>query len=195
MFAKSHPERHGHTILKPILSLLCEAKTGNIVCSMLMEIVDKLVTTADYGTVAEDDDEEKEEPVHIVPNFLIDSTLSEEKASSDPLQKPNYGSLLLIPQMSLVLSYLKKLIPRGLNSRDLNVLMRISEYVKEADLSTDLARTVIPAIKSTAIRGQKNPALEEKLTHYLETLANLLQNANNPQELIGLVSCLIIQTF
>lgn len=150
-----------------------------------MDIVDKLVTTADYGTVSESNQEEKEEPIYIKPDFSVEWNWSRETIVDENENKINYGSTLLIPHMLSVLSYLRKFLIHGLNGRDLNVLMRISEYVKESQLSTELARMIIPAIKCSVTRSRKNANPEEKLLSYLSTLVNLVRNSIKPQDFIG----------
>lgn len=187
LFGKAHPERPELSVLQPMLALLSGGKSVTSVCAFVMDIVEKLVATADYGTIAEDDEEEKEEPIHIKPAFSIEWDWSKDAMLVDDVgseSRPNYGSTLLIPHLSSVLTYLRKFIAHGLNGRDLNVLMRISEYVEEAHLSTELARMIIPAIKVAVFRNRKSANLEEKLIRYLSTLANLVKNAVNPHEFI-----------
>lgn len=185
LFGKGHPNRPELTVLKPMLDLLSSGKAVTSVCSFIMDIVDKLVTTADYGTIGEEEQEEKEEPIYIKPAFAVEWDWSQDAIVEDGESKPNYGSTLLIPHMLSVLSYLRKFLTHGLNARDLNVLMRISEYVKETQLSTELARMIIPAIKSSVSRNRNSANLEEKLLRYLNTLANLVQNAISPHEFLG----------
>lgn len=170
-----------------MLTLLSAGKAVSSVCSFLMDIVDKLVTSADYGTMGDEEDDEKEEPIYIKPAFSVEPESPKDAMVVDDVNdetKPNYGSKLLIPHMSSVLVYLRKFITLGLNGRDLNVLMRISEFVKEPQLSTELARMIIPAIKVAVNRNRSSSNLEEKLLRYLSTLANLVQTAINPQEFI-----------
>lgn len=158
------------------------------VCSFLMDIVDALVKTADYCATNEDDPDDNEEPIFIKPNFSVEWDWSQKMIEDDDESggsKMNYGSALLIPYMSYILTYLQKFLSHGLNVRDLNVLMRISEFVKEPELSTDLARMIIPAVKLSISKNRKGVNLEEKLTRYLNTLENLVKNAINPQQFIG----------
>lgn len=186
LFGKAHPDRPELTILKPMLELLSSSKATSSVCSFLMEIVDELVKTPDYGGIVDEDD--PEEPIHIKPDFSVEWDWSQrmiEDDSDDHGSKLNYGSALLIPYMSSILTYLQRFLSHGLNARDLNVLMRVSQFVKEAQLSTELARMIIPAIKLSISRNRKNSTLEEKVTQYLSTLENLVQNAINPQQFIG----------
>ena len=187
LFGKAHPERPELTVLQPMLTLLASGKAVTTVCSFIMDIVEKLVTTADYGSISEEEQEEKEEPIFIKPAFAVDWDWSQKMVVDDvgSDSRPNYGSTLLIPHMTLILTHLRKFLTHGLNGRDLNVLMRVSEYVKEPELSTDLARMIIPAIKVAVNRNRKSSNLEEKLIRYLSTLANLVQNAINPQDFIG----------
>ncbi|KZS08061.1 Small subunit processome component 20 [Daphnia magna] len=188
LFGKAHPDRPELAVLQPLLALLSSGKAVTSVCAFVMDIVDKLVTTADYGTIGEDDDDEKEEPIYIKPNFSVEWDWSKDAMLVDDVgseSRVNYGSTLLIPHLSSVLTYLRKFITHGLNGRDLNVLMRVSEYVKEAQLSTELARMIIPAIKVAVFRNRKSSNLEEKLIHYLSTLANLVQSAVSPHEFIS----------
>lgn len=169
-----------------MLELLSSSKATSSVCSFLMEIVDELVKTPDYGGIVDEDD--PEEPIHIKPDFSVEWDWSQrmiEDDSDDHGSKLNYGSALLIPYMSSILTYLQRFLSHGLNARDLNVLMRVSQFVKEAQLSTELARMIIPAIKLSISRNRKNSTLEEKVTQYLSTLENLVQNAINPQQFIG----------
>lgn len=176
LFGKAHPKREDLSILPVMLSLLTGGKADKTVCTLVMDVVDKLVTTADYGV--QHDDEVKEEPVFITANNALPWEWGRMQTDEDKL-KMNYGSALLIPHLSSVLSYLRKFIAHGLGGRDLNVLMRVSEYVSEAPLSTELARLIIPAIKAIANKSRNNPSAELKLTHHLETLGNLLRNALN----------------
>ena len=165
-----------------VLDMLICSKTHSSVCSFIMDIVEKLASTADYGEVDEEDKEEKEEIVHIVPNFCVEL---QPQMSADSEVKPNYGSSLLIPYMSPIILHLRKVLSHGLNGRDLNVLMRLSDYVSEPQLSTELARLVITAIKAIVNRRRNVSSLEDKLTRYLNILVNLVNNSVNPQEFVG----------
>lgn len=187
LFGKAHPQRSELNILPVMLTLLTGGKADKAVCSLVMDVVDKLVTTADYGI--QDDDEVKEEPVYITPNHAVpwDWTRQADSLELADKAKVNYGSAILIPHLTAVLSYLRKFITHGLGGRDLNVLMRISEYVTEAPLTTELARLIIPAVKAIANKSRNNPSAELKLTTHLETLANLLRNAVDPHQFIRLV--------
>jgi hypothetical protein len=147
-----------------------------------MDIVEKLVSTADYGELDEENKEEQEEIIHIVPNFCVKF---QHHMSEDTEVKPNYGSILLIPYMSPIILHLRKVHSHGLNGRDLNVLMRLSEYVTEPQLSTELARLVITAVKAIVNRGRNKSSSEDKLTRYLNILVNLVSNSVNPQEFVG----------
>ena len=64
-----------------------------------MDILDKLVTSADYVTVAEEDDDEKEEPIYIKPTFSLESESSKDAMVVDDESQSNYGSKLLIPHL------------------------------------------------------------------------------------------------
>ena len=144
-------------------------------------MVEKLVTSADFG---EDHEIEKgvEEIVPIQPDFVIDW---EQAVAADKREDTNLGSKLLVPHIPAVLSYLKKNIAHGLSPRDLNVLMRISEFVTQPEQSSELSRLVVPAIRAIANRSSTSASIEETLTQYLNTLANLLKNAQKPHAFIG----------
>ena len=183
LFGKGHPDRRELCVMPSMLDLLTCGKTHFSVCTFVMEIVEKLTTTADYGEEDEDEEnkEEKEEIIHIKPNFCVEL---KSQLLQHPEVKPNYGSMLLIPYMSPILLHLRKVLGHGLNGRDLNVLMRLSEYVIDPQLCTELARLVITAIKAIANRN-RNSSMEEKLTRYLNILVNLVVNSNKPQEFVG----------
>ena len=189
LFSKRHPEREELSVLPPMLTLLAGGKAKPAVCSFIMDIVNKLVTLADYGT--QDADEEGEDsqmpeaPVFIEPKFCV-----ERPPITEPIEgkeMPNLGSLLLIPHISPVLAYLRGMISRGLNSRDLTVLMRLSEFITDSNLSSELSQLIVPAIKakSTGGRGQGGAASEEILTQYLNSLTNLLMTASDPHSFLA----------
>ena len=84
-----------------------------------MDMVEKLVTSADYGADYEDG-KEVEEIVPIQPEFVVNW---EQAVAADGGEDTNLGSKLLVPHISAILTYLKKNITRGLNPRDLNILL------------------------------------------------------------------------
>lgn len=180
LFGKAHPQRPELNVLVPMLDLLAGGKAHSSVTSFIMEIVERLVTTADYGSPDED---EKEEPIYIRPDFCVEFHPAEDADVNDA--RPNFGSTILIPHLMPVLTHLRKVLSHGISNRDLNVLMRVSEFVAEAQLSSELARLIIPAIKNVSSRSRTSSPVEEKLVRYLNTLANLMQSANKPQDFIG----------
>ena len=70
LFGKVHPDHPGLTLRQPMLTLLTSGKTVTIVCSLITDIVEKLVTTVDYG--ASISKEEEKEPICIKPAFAVD---------------------------------------------------------------------------------------------------------------------------
>ena len=146
-----------------------------------MDMVEKLVTSADYGVDCEDE-KEATEVVPIQPDFVVNW---EQAVAIDIKEDTNLGSKLLVPHISAILSYLKKYIGHGLNPRDLNVLMRISEFVTQPEQSSELSRLVVPAIRAIANRSSNITSIEETLTKYLNTLAYLLQSAHKPHTFLG----------
>ena len=172
------------------MTLLVGGKAQPVVCSFIMDMVDKLLTTADYGTEEIDDEDDTdvvEEPVYMQLDFGVDQHQpAKDTEEGDSKGNTNLGSTLLIPHISPILGYLRTIISKGLSARDLNVLMRISEFINDSDLSSELSRLLVPAIKAIVLRHTKNSsAIEDTLTQYLNSLANLLLTASNPQSFLG----------
>ena len=164
----------------PLVALLSGGKAHSSVTSFIMDMIEKFVVEADYGT--EDGSEGQEmvqEPVYITPNFCV-------QLEQSHVAEMNLGSKILIPHVLMVLNYIRKSIAHGLNARDLNVLMRISEFVTDGDQSSELIRLVVPALRAIANRSSNpsNSSAEETMTQYLHTLANLLQNAHGPNKFL-----------
>lgn len=186
LFGKAQPQRPDVSVLPPLLTLLAGGKAQPAVCTFIMDMVEKLLTLADYGTRdAEEDAEMSEEPVFIRPDSCIE--IGTAVPATESTEIPNFGSKLLVPHISLILSYIRTIMSRGLNTRDLNILMRVSEFITDSNLSSELAGLIVPAIKAKTVtgRGQGSAASEEILTQYLNSLANLLLTASEPQSFIG----------
>lgn len=183
LLGKRHPKRSELNVLSPLLDLLICGKANTSVSSFIMEMVEKLVTTADYGGTDDYHRDDNEEIVMIRPDFCFE--VPPITIEDDPSTRPNFGTLLLMSHLSPILSYLRKVLSHGLNGRDLNILMRISEYVTDPHLSGELARLIAPAIKNMATRSRNTSTVEDKLTRYLDTLTNLMKSAEKPQQYVG----------
>ena len=71
--------------------------------------------------------------------------------------------------------------------------MRVSELITDTNVSSELARLLVPAVKAAAVRHRNNPAQEQVLEQYLSSLANLLLTANNPRGFLGYASNKILR--
>ena len=79
------------------MALLTGGKARPAVCSFIMDLVEKLVTLADYGTGEVDEETEvPEEPVFIEPEHCVDWK------SQAVAKEANIGSKLLIPHVPKV---------------------------------------------------------------------------------------------
>ena len=71
LLGKRHPKRSDLNVLSPLLDLLtCKANTS--VSSFIMEMVEKLVTTVDYGGTDDYHRDDNEETVMIRPDFCFE---------------------------------------------------------------------------------------------------------------------------
>ncbi|KAF4529008.1 hypothetical protein B566_EDAN017120, partial [Ephemera danica] len=168
----SHREGHPEvTALANMVTLLCTEGTKPPVTSAVLEVCQRLLTLVpDEG-----EDEEEELPVsHVLktePESIARLKLSE------PL---NYGSEILLPHVTQLLSYLhrraavatsKKRKSGGLNPRELAVLSRISEMVTDPASSLALLELIVPL----CLRKSQLGCGDSTLGPLLITLENLLR--------------------
>lgn len=184
-FGKHHPQKTELNVLEPMLKILENEKAHTAVRSVVLEIVEQLVTTADYGTFDEKDVDERTMPVFIQLDHSVPWDWKLRSVYEPlPAGQLNYGTTLLLGRLDSVLRYMQRHIGRGLRPRDLTIMMRLSDHVTDAQLSSALIKLIVPTVKAT-VKRSRVPNLEEMLDLYLATVVNLVKCADNPRQYVG----------
>lgn len=153
------------TPIKYLFDLLLHPQSKPIVCRTIMEIIENLVTLSD--------DQPNEE--NAVPPIPVDNCKVHDPAHS----KINYGSAIIIPFLPKILEKfqinLKKRM--GLTRRDVLILSRCTELIKESDSCSTLLKLILPIL----IRKSHSRSDEESLKQMVITVSNLLEKVANPE--------------
>ncbi|KAJ6643478.1 Small subunit processome component 20 like [Pseudolycoriella hygida] len=153
------------TPIKYLFDLLLHPQSKPIVCRTVMEIIESLVTLADYQS----NDENSAAPIPVDNCKSFDHTKS----------KMNYGSAILISFLPKILEKfqinLKKRM--GLTRRDVLILSRCTELIEESELCSVLLKLILPIL----IRKSNSRSDEESLKQMVVTVSNLLEKVSEPE--------------
>ncbi|XP_034941688.1 small subunit processome component 20 homolog [Chelonus insularis] len=161
-----------------IMKLLLNEKIHPGVANVILEMIEKLLTLADYESVSENamevDDALPKIPIYprnvieIDPNAVL------------PGSTLNYGSAILFPYVSDILNYIKRKLKRfkmNVNKVETTVLSRISELNLDSDSSNILLSLLLPILVKKASRGES----EDTIIDLLTTIANLMKTVTKPE--------------
>ncbi|KAG5868691.1 hypothetical protein JTB14_031637 [Gonioctena quinquepunctata] len=152
-------------IMPQVIKLLLNEKSHISVINIIEEMLESLLTL-------QADEEDAKSPIP------VDNQLSIEKSTLVSVDGLNYGSMILIPHVPMILEKIqKKLISKAkhLNNRELFILSRISEMVWESTISDKILDLLLPVIKKCS----SSP--EEIVIKYMNTIDNLIKNLSKPQ--------------
>ncbi|XP_022238550.1 small subunit processome component 20 homolog [Limulus polyphemus] len=179
LFSKHHPENKDLTPLSHVMSLYIANKAQPVVVGLITKMLSNLLT------LVEDAAESEHRLTTLVVNNLlpISETLEQHSPENEPL---NYGTILLLPYVPLILQRLRLIVTRTVkNSKrfirpeELTILSRISEHVRENKQSEELVDLLIPFVTKSSLR--KQDAAEVGV---LTTLKNLVFNVDSPSRFI-----------
>ncbi|XP_015276790.1 PREDICTED: small subunit processome component 20 homolog [Gekko japonicus] len=174
LLAKQKPGHPECDILSNVFALLsakslCEATAG-----VVMDVADSLLNTPDF-----------EPSDHLCSLTVTDTVFVEVDEMSGDL--PSVGTKLVLPHVSAILQYLSKTVMntdkmkkkkyRAQVSRELNILSRISKFIKDKSQSGILISLLLPFLHQTNI-------LQDTETDILETVRNLLKHCLNPADFL-----------
>ncbi|XP_043287121.1 small subunit processome component 20 homolog [Venturia canescens] len=169
LLVKHQTENTSLTPLPYIMKLLLGPKTHLSVVNTILEMLQKMLTLRDAEKM--EIDEEPVEPI-TVTNVL--------SVKEDEALEMNYGSTILMAHVPEILEYLKKKLERsnkGINKIELTILSRLSELVKDPEMSDKLLTLLLPILVKRTIRGET----EETILELLTTIVNLVKNVKKPE--------------
>ncbi|XP_076304449.1 small subunit processome component 20 homolog isoform X2 [Tachypleus tridentatus] len=179
LFSKHYPENKDFTPLQHVMSLYIADKVQPVVVGVITKMFSNLLT------LVEDAAESEHRLTTLVVNDLLPSLESFEQCS--PKDEPlNYGTIVLLPYVPLILQQLRLTVSRTvknskrfLRPEELTILSRISEHVRESKQSEELIDLLIPFIMKPSVR--KQDAAEVGV---LTTIKNLIFNVDSPSRFI-----------
>ncbi|XP_061495457.1 small subunit processome component 20 homolog isoform X2 [Rhineura floridana] len=169
LLAKQKPGHPEYDILSNVFALfsaksLCEATAGAV-----MDIVDNLLNTLDF-----------EPQDHFHSLTVTDCVFIDTDEMTDVL---TMGVRLILPHVPAVLQYLsktmfnvdkmKKKTYRAQVSKELNILSKISKFIKDKSQSSILVGLLLPFLHQSNI-------MQDTEIDILETVQNLLKHCLNP---------------
>nr|XP_056703398.1 small subunit processome component 20 homolog [Euleptes europaea] len=170
LLAKQKPGHPECDILSNVFDLLsaknlCEATAG-----VVMDVADSLLNTPDF-----------EPSDHLCSLTVTDGVFVEVDETSGDL--PSVGTRLVLPHVPAILQYLSKTMTnmdkmkkkkyRAQVSKELNILSKISKFIKDKSQSSILISLLLPFL-------HQNNILQDTEIDILETVQNLLKHCLNP---------------
>ncbi|XP_077195287.1 small subunit processome component 20 homolog isoform X2 [Paroedura picta] len=170
LLAKQKPGCPECDILSNVFALLsakslCEATAG-----VVMDVADSLLNTPDF-----------EPSGQLCSLTVTDTVFVEVDETSGDL--PSVGARLVLPHVPAILQYLSKTMTnvdkvkkkkyRAQVSKELNILSKISKFIKDRSQSGILIGLLLPFLRQTNI-------LQDTEVDILETVRNLLKHCLNP---------------
>ncbi|XP_060101236.1 small subunit processome component 20 homolog [Heteronotia binoei] len=174
LLAKQKPGHPECDILSNVFALLsakslCEATAGVVV-----DVADSLLNTPDF-----------EPSDHLCTLTVTDAVFVEVDEMSGDL--PNVGTKLVLPHVPAILQYLSKTMTnkdkmkkrkyRAQVSKELNILSKISRFIKDGSQSCILISLLLPFLHQTNIS-------QDTEIDILETVQNLLKHCLKPADFL-----------
>ncbi|XP_023930047.1 small subunit processome component 20 homolog [Lingula anatina] len=171
------------TPLKYVFQLLVAPTASSTVTNMIVDIIEHLLTL-------EEKDEEEEEMEGMVKHRVTDLEVHDLVVApqTEQIGEPaKYGCRLLLPHVPIILQYLKQIVEnlvkqslkkRAFPTRDLNILSRLSAFVKDSDQSATLIQLLLPFLERNITRTQ------DVEVDILQTVANLIRLVDDPKEFV-----------
>ncbi|XP_018603010.1 small subunit processome component 20 homolog [Scleropages formosus] len=183
LLAKQKPGHPENDILSNVFALLSAKNISPSTASMVMDIVENLVTTPNFLAT------ETEMAITVndcvVPQASDGCDMEEDSLS--------LGSKLLLPHVTTLLQYfsgivrqsdrLRKKKFRTQVSKELNILSKISKFVSNKEQSSMLISLLLPYLR-------KRSTAEETEIHILATVQNLLRQCAEANAFLKPLSCL-----
>lgn len=169
LLVKHQSENVSLTPLPYVMKLLLGPKTHPSVVNAILEMLQNMLTLSDAEPM--ESDEEPVEPLTVTNILSVN-----ENTTFDM----NYGSLILMPHVREILDYTRKKLERsskGINKIELTILSRLSELVKDPDMSDKLLTLSLPILVRRTLRGET----EETILQLLTTIVNLVKNVKKPE--------------
>ncbi|XP_048124200.1 small subunit processome component 20 homolog [Alosa alosa] len=190
LLAKQRPGHPECGVLLNVFALLSVKNVSPATTAMVMDIAESLLTTEDFVAMETENEAEKEEELCVndcvVPELGGASDVSEDSVS--------LGSKLLYPHVPAVLQYLSKMVRnsdrlrkkkfRAQVGKELNILSKISRFVRDKQQSATLITLLLPYLT-------KPKTAQETELDILETTQNLLKQCSNPAEFLKPMSRLL----
>ncbi|GAB6033711.1 U3 snoRNP protein [Chamberlinius hualienensis] len=178
LLAKHHKECQTLSPLHQMVELLENQTTDKFVVTTILEIVKNLLSMANYSS--EDD------PSCALINVNEEFPVSEYACKyKDRQEKPNYGSIILLPHILPILKRLELTICamgtgsiKGFPEANLTILNRLSEFVNDGSLCATLVKMLITFLARRLKRD------EETELNLFSTIVHLLKVSDNPVQFV-----------
>lgn len=180
-----HPECD---VLLNVFALLSVKNVSPTTTAMVMDIAESLLTTEDFVAMETENDAEKE------AELCVNGCVFPELGGDIATDSVSLGSRLLYPHVPAVLQYLSKMVRnsdrlrkkkfRAQVSKELNILSKISRFVRDREQSSILITLLLPYLN-------KPKTSQETELDILETVQNLLKQCSSPVEFLKPLSRLL----
>ncbi|XP_023206381.1 small subunit processome component 20 homolog isoform X2 [Xiphophorus maculatus] len=173
LLAKQRPDHPECDILLNVFALLSAKNASTATVAMVMDMIESLATAKDF--VASEAESEVVVNGCVFPQPPEGAVITEESLSQ--------GSRLLLPHITTLLQYfsgvvrnterLKKKKFRAQVAKELNLLSKVSRFVRDKEQSSMLISLLLPYL----LRGSNSQEIELDL---LATMQNLLRQTDQP---------------
>ncbi|XP_062913663.1 small subunit processome component 20 homolog [Mobula hypostoma] len=174
LLGKQLPDHPECGVLTNVFSLLSAKTVAETTASLVMDIVDSLLSTPDFVPTADES-----------ALTVRDAALPAHSATAE--DTPSNGTLLILPHISMILQHLNKAVRnvermkkkqfQAQVSKDLSILSRISRFVQDKDQSSVLINLLLPYL------FKPNTSQDTEID-ILQTIQNLLQHCVQPSSFL-----------
>uniref|UniRef100_A0A8D2L0A2 UTP20 small subunit processome component n=1 Tax=Varanus komodoensis TaxID=61221 RepID=A0A8D2L0A2_VARKO len=175
LLAKQKPGHPEYDILSNVFALLSTKNLCEATADVVMDVVDSLLNTPDF------------EPTDQLSSLTVTDCIFAEvdEVTGDD---PSIGVRLVLPHVPAILQYLskttfnvdkmKKKKYRVQVSKELNILSKISKFIKDKSQSSILIGLLLPFLHQSTI-------IQDTEIDILETVKNLLKHCLNPASFLN----------
>ncbi|XP_059834550.1 small subunit processome component 20 homolog [Hypanus sabinus] len=174
LLGKQLPDHPECGVLTNVFSLLSAKTVAETTASLVMDIIDSLLSTPDFVATADES-----------ALTVKDVALPAHSATAE--DAPSNGTLLILPHISMILQHLNKAVRnvermkkkqfQAQVSKDLSILSRISRFVQDKDQSSVLINLLLPYLF-------KPNSSQDTEIDILQTIQNLLQHCAEPSSFL-----------
>ncbi|XP_048356593.1 small subunit processome component 20 homolog isoform X1 [Sphaerodactylus townsendi] len=174
LLAKQKPGHPECDILSNVFALLSAKNLCEATSEVVMDVTDNLLNTPDF-----------EPSDHLCSLTVTDSVFVDVDETSGGL--PSVGTRLVLPHVPAILQYLSKTMMnmdkmkkkkyRAQVSKELNILSKISKFIKDKSQSSILISLLLPFLHQSNIQ-------QDTEIDILETVQNLLKHCLNPADFL-----------